>query len=94
MIENPKDKNGRKIEVGDTLKIFHFTGSRRKKHYMYKYVMDIYCRPNWRDAMMKISHLNTSGTFYYMRLDGQIHPEIEIVQGYSGGVPFECRYRD
>lgn len=30
------DKNGVEIEEFDVLKIFHFTGARRKKHYMYK----------------------------------------------------------
>lgn len=32
------DKNRRPIRVGDVLKVFHFTGARRKKHYMYKQV--------------------------------------------------------
>ena len=31
-----KDKNGVPIEEFDVLKIFHFIGARRKKHYMYK----------------------------------------------------------
>lgn len=30
------DKNGKQILVGDLLKVFHFIGSRRKKHYMYQ----------------------------------------------------------
>lgn len=33
-----KDKYGIKIEEFDLLKIFHFTGSRRKKYYMYKWI--------------------------------------------------------
>lgn len=32
------DKNCRPIRVGDVLKVFHFTGARRKKHFMYKQV--------------------------------------------------------
>ena len=32
------DKNLRPIRVGDVLKVFHFTGARRKKHFMYKQV--------------------------------------------------------
>lgn len=32
------DKCGREIEVGDLLKMFHFTGQRQKKYYMYKLV--------------------------------------------------------
>jgi hypothetical protein len=30
------DKNGVAIEPNDVLKVYHFTGARRKKHYMYK----------------------------------------------------------
>lgn len=33
------DKHGREIKIGDVLKVYHFTGSRRKKHYMYKQVV-------------------------------------------------------
>lgn len=36
-----RDKNGRECRVGDLLKVFHFTGARRKKHYMYKLIMII-----------------------------------------------------
>ena len=31
-----EDKNGVQIEECDVLKVFHFTGARKKKHYMYK----------------------------------------------------------
>lgn len=33
-----KDKNGKVIHEFDVLKVFHFIGARRKKHYMYKWV--------------------------------------------------------
>lgn len=33
------DKNGKQILVGDLLKVFHFIGARRKKHYMYQVVV-------------------------------------------------------
>jgi len=36
MSEPIKDKNGVTIEEFDVLKVFHFIGARRKKHYMYK----------------------------------------------------------
>jgi len=32
------DKKGIEIEEFDLLKVFHFIGARRKKHYMYKWV--------------------------------------------------------
>lgn len=31
-----RDKRGRKIEQGSVLKVFHFTGARRKRYFMYK----------------------------------------------------------
>lgn len=31
-----RDAKGREIEAGDVLKVFHFTGARRKRHFMYK----------------------------------------------------------
>ena len=35
-----RDKNGREIREGDVLKVFHFTGARRKRYYMYKLVAE------------------------------------------------------
>jgi hypothetical protein len=32
------DKNGREIKEFAVLKVFHFIGARRKKHFMYKWV--------------------------------------------------------
>ncbi len=32
------DEKGREIHPKDLIKVFHFTGARRKKHYMYKQV--------------------------------------------------------
>jgi nuclear transport factor 2 (NTF2) superfamily protein len=32
------DKHGREIKEFAVLKVFHFTGARKKKHYMYKWV--------------------------------------------------------
>lgn len=33
------DKNGQRIREYDLVKVFHFTGARNKKHYMYKWVV-------------------------------------------------------
>lgn len=33
------DKNGVELEEFDIIKVYHFTGARRKKHYMYKMVV-------------------------------------------------------
>ena len=91
---NPTDKTGRVIEVGDTLKIFHFTGARRKKHYMYKYVEAEEMRDAWTRPMLRVSHLNQNSDTYLMAMDGDRHENIEIVQGYGpNGTSFEDRPR-
>lgn len=35
-MEKLRDKNGREIEPGDMLKVFHFVGRNRKRHYLYQ----------------------------------------------------------
>ena len=34
-----KDETGKPIKERDVIRVFHFIGARRKKHYMYKYVV-------------------------------------------------------
>ncbi len=88
----PKDVKGREIQPGDTLKIFHFTGARRKKYYMYKYVEAIEKKEGWGESMLRISHLEQNTDPYYMAMDGKRHGDIEIVQGYDkNGASFEDR---
>jgi len=84
------DKNGREIMVGDTLKVYHFTGARRKKYFMYKFVEEVL--PGRTCGSFKISHLDLKGGSYRMLNDGKQHKEIEIVQGFgTDGVTFEDR---
>ena len=40
------DKHRRPLRVGDVLKVFHYTGARRKKYYMYKQIT----RTQWLDG--------------------------------------------
>lgn len=47
-----RDKIGRRIEPGDVLKVFHFVGARRKRHYMYQQAM------GYDKGRLAISHLN------------------------------------
>lgn len=78
------DKTGREILVGDVLKLYHFTGARRKQHYMYKQVTGI--RPTKSGAaLLEISHLNLKAGTYHVLKKGQILPDYEIVQGYGNG---------
>lgn len=36
-----RDKHGRAMKEGDVLKVFHFTGARRKRYFMYKQIVGI-----------------------------------------------------
>lgn len=88
------DCKGREILPGDTLKVFHFVGARRKRHYMYKYVLSVYRHPEWRDGLdaLRISHLNSRAESYLVLRKGQHEESYEIVQGYGeDGKPFYTR---
>lgn len=52
-----KDEKGREIGVGDVLKIFHFIGRNRKRHYMYKQAIR-YEEHEGGGGYLRISHLN------------------------------------
>ena len=76
-----KDKIGIPIIKGDVLKFFHFIGSRRKKHYMYKYVLDV------DSKYYKIGHLPSDPgkfekSYFFIVNNGQRLPDVEIVQVY------------
>lgn len=88
------DCKGREILPGDTLKIFHFIGARRKRHYMYKYVLSVYKHPKWAEGLdaLRISHLNPTADSYIVLRRGQVEKDYEIVQGYGeDGRPFDER---
>lgn len=84
------DKNGIQICPGDTLKIFHFTGARKKRHYMYKFVEAV------DGKRLVINHLGIGLTAKYAMLNSGRYAEIEVVQGYAGvrpGLDFSDRPR-
>ncbi|NML93830.1 hypothetical protein [Novosphingobium olei] len=89
------DKHGRQIKVGDVLKVFHFTGARRKRYYMYKHVVGT--RPaNNGGEFLVVSHLNLKpldgrDAGYWIFQEGQIERDTEIVQ--SSDDYFEDRPR-
>lgn len=78
------DANGIPFALGDVVKVFHFVGARRKRHYMYKQVV---AERTWESGYRcwVFSHLNLKppqgpdGGFYIAR-DGQHYPDYEIVQ--------------
>lgn len=84
------DKNRVPIRVGDVLKVFHFTGARRKRHFMYKQVT----RTEWlgghagrpKVLYFFVSHLNLKpekcggdGGYWLGMHEGQ-KADYEIVQ--------------
>ena len=84
------DKNGIPILPGDTLKVFHFTGARKRQHFMYKFVESV------EGKRLVINHLGVGLTEKYTILNSGRYPDIEIVQGYAGvrsGNTFEDRER-
>lgn len=78
------DKNRRPIHVFDLLKVFHYVAARREKMFMYKQVVAVIARPNL-PSLLEISHLQGNKERYYLRVDGRVLPDYEIVQGYTGG---------
>lgn len=81
------DKRGIPIVLGDVVKVFHFIGARRKRHYMYKQCLGFKgIGPNGDVPYMKFGHLNLStdpdgrNSYYLERPDGRSLPDYEIVQ--------------
>jgi len=75
---NLRDKTGRQIELGDVLKVYHFTGARRKRYFMYKQVMGI--RTIGGTDYAVIDHLEMDAGHYLECCDGRTLPDYEIVQ--------------
>ena len=82
------DKTGREIKEHDILKIFHFIGARRKRHYMYKQVGKIVHLGKNKSPYLEIHHLNERDETYKQKINGCIHENIEIVQGFVGNISF------
>jgi len=84
------DKNGIQICPGDTLKIFHFIGARKKRHYMYKFVESV------DGKLLVINHLSGGLSQKYTINNSGVYLGIEVVQGYYGvrpGLDFSNRPR-
>lgn len=80
------DKNGEQILEGDLLKVFHFIGARRKKHYMYQVVVmeDINFKndPVRFPVMSVSSYLPNSKPhcrMYVLANNNRVHKTAEIV---------------
>jgi hypothetical protein len=83
-VANLYDASGRQIMRGDVLKVFHFVGTRRKRHYMYKQALETVTLGKTKPApFLKISHLDLSEGMdsYYVEIeDGRVLGDYEIVQ--------------
>lgn len=93
------DKNGIPFAAGDVVKVFHFVGARRKRHYMYKHITGSRTWPSGFSCWV-FSHLNLKpaegpdGGFYVAK-DGRHYPDYEIVQCCSPyPAHFSTRPRD
>lgn len=88
------DRTGREIMLGDVLKVFHFIGRNRKRHYMYKQVVKVGpISPKSDCRYLHISHLNMDADRpYYEFLDGRTLRGYEIVQSVDAA--FQDRPRN
>lgn len=90
-MKNVYDKKGRPICVGDILKVYHFTGQRNKKFYMYKMVKEKVTFGENQPVYFKMDHLENTHEYYHMKIDGSVLQDHEIVQGHKDGIHFEDR---
>lgn len=74
------DKTGRAIAVGDLIKVFHFIGTRRKRHYMYKHVVGVVRLGKSEAEYLWLSHLGWPDDGFHERLDGRTMDGWEIIQ--------------
>ena len=81
------DRNGREILRGDVVKVFHFTGPRRKRHYMYKQAMGTRQFGSGVPYMV-FDHLNLDADHYHECCDGRTLREYEIIQS------IDCKFEE
>lgn len=84
---NLYDMHGIPIERGDVLKVYHFTGRNRKRHFMYKQCLGFHGVGPSRDVpYLKFSHLDLDDAYYLESPDGRVLTDYEIVQS------IDCRH--
>jgi hypothetical protein len=85
-IEQPYyDKNGKEIKEFAVLKVFHFTGARRKRHYMYKWVKLIEARGKLCWGAYHLSE-DSPNAYYHLQFVANAQRQLtdtEIVQQYD-----------
>lgn len=81
---NLRDKRGIPIAKGDVLRVFHFVGARRRRHYMFKQCLgEVHLGKDATQPHLKMSHLDLTGEYYTEFADGRCLPDYEIVQSIA-----------
>lgn len=72
------DKKGIEIKPFSVIKVFHFVGARRKRHYMYKWVQE---RDGHLVAFAFAAHLEDESGAYFLATDSSGRcVDCEVVQ--------------
>lgn len=82
-----RDSTGREIRPGDLLKTYHFTGSRRKRYWLYHTVIVVWDRQNPYFRMVPTSELEPTmiGSGGACALTPDLAVNAEIIAGYGPG---------
>jgi hypothetical protein len=92
-IEAVYDKRGIPIERGDVVRVFHFTGARRKRHYMYKHCLGPGTYPSGKQRYVFFSHLNFQDD--HGKSDGPYHEHLgTVLPGYEIVQSIKCDHED
>lgn len=67
------DKRGISIERGDIVKVLHFIGARRKRHYMYKQCLGVGSYRPGKQQYVFFSHLNFNNEIGSFGSDAPYH---------------------
>jgi len=82
-----RDKHGSAMKVGDVLKVFHFTGARRKRYFMYQQIVGARMLGGFggkpKVPYFDVSHLNMDGgkENYTIGTAEGVLSDYEILQG-------------
>ena len=81
-----RDKYGREIMRGDIVKVYHYTGARRKRYYIYKQALGVKTWPSGTGRMM-FSHLDFDA-------DGHYYEDLKKLRYYEIVQSIKCDHED
>jgi hypothetical protein len=82
-----KDKNGVEIKEFNVIKVFHFIGARRKRHYMYKWVRKHKKHPQYLIGVHLTNSVVDDGYILASKPGENILMDVEVVQDYHNAEP-------